>query len=44
VALELKKLGITKVRPLAGGFDEWRRLNLPVEAIASAAVPAEETT
>ncbi|MGC2660214.1 MAG: VTT domain-containing protein [Bryobacteraceae bacterium] len=33
VALQLRRLGITKVRPLAGGFDAWRQLNLPVEAV-----------
>jgi 3-mercaptopyruvate sulfurtransferase SseA len=32
VALQLKKAGVRKVRPLAGGFEAWRKLNLPVEA------------
>jgi 3-mercaptopyruvate sulfurtransferase SseA len=31
VALQLKRAGIQKVRPLAGGFDAWRRLGLPTE-------------
>jgi rhodanese-related sulfurtransferase len=39
VALELRKLGFKKVRPLAGGFDAWRELNLPVEPVAAAAEP-----
>jgi len=30
-ALQLKRAGIRKVRPLAGGFDAWHNLNLPVE-------------
>ncbi|HJZ85754.1 MAG TPA: hypothetical protein VKN99_11320 [Polyangia bacterium] len=29
-ALQLKRLGLARVRPLAGGFDEWLRLGLPV--------------
>jgi 3-mercaptopyruvate sulfurtransferase SseA len=32
VALQLKRAGIRKVRPLAGGFEAWRKLGLPVEA------------
>jgi 3-mercaptopyruvate sulfurtransferase SseA len=31
VALQLKRAGIRKVRPLAGGFEAWRKLGLPVE-------------
>jgi rhodanese-related sulfurtransferase len=31
VALQLKKAGIRKVRPLAGGFEAWRKLELPIE-------------
>jgi 3-mercaptopyruvate sulfurtransferase SseA len=33
VALQLKRAGITKVRPLEGGFEAWRRLGLPVEPL-----------
>jgi 3-mercaptopyruvate sulfurtransferase SseA len=33
VALQLKRAGIRKVRPLAGGFEAWRKLDLPVEAV-----------
>jgi membrane protein DedA with SNARE-associated domain/rhodanese-related sulfurtransferase len=32
-AMELHKLGIERVRPLRGGFDEWRRLGFPLDAI-----------
>jgi rhodanese-related sulfurtransferase len=30
VALQLQKLGITRVRPLRGGFEAWRTLNYPL--------------
>jgi 3-mercaptopyruvate sulfurtransferase SseA len=30
VALELRKKGISKVRPLAGGFFAWRDKGLPL--------------
>jgi rhodanese-related sulfurtransferase len=30
VALELRKNGITRVRPLAGGFFAWRDLGYPL--------------
>ncbi len=33
-ALTLHKLGIEHVRPLRGGFDEWKRLGYPLDAIA----------
>ena len=33
IALELHKLGIERVRPLRGGFDEWKRLGYPMDAI-----------
>jgi rhodanese-related sulfurtransferase len=35
-ALMLHQLGIERVRPLRGGFDEWRRLGYPLEPIAPA--------
>jgi rhodanese-related sulfurtransferase len=36
VALQLKKLGIVRVRPLEGGFDKWRELGYPmVDAVIS---------
>jgi rhodanese-related sulfurtransferase len=32
VALVLKRRGVTRVRPLEGGFSAWRERGLPVEA------------
>ena len=32
-ALSLHKLGIESVRPLRGGFDEWKRLGYPLDAV-----------
>jgi len=32
-ALALHKLGIERVRPLRGGFDEWKKLGYPMDAI-----------
>ena len=32
-AITLHKLGIERVRPLRGGFDEWKRLGFPMDAI-----------
>jgi membrane protein DedA with SNARE-associated domain/rhodanese-related sulfurtransferase len=32
-AMDLHKLGIDRVRPLRGGFDEWRRLGYPLDAV-----------
>jgi rhodanese-related sulfurtransferase len=32
-AMTLVKLGIERVRPLRGGFDEWKRLGYPLDAI-----------
>jgi rhodanese-related sulfurtransferase len=34
MALLLKRNGITKVRPLAGGVEAWRARNFPLEALA----------
>jgi 3-mercaptopyruvate sulfurtransferase SseA len=34
VALQLKKAGVRQVRPLAGGFEEWLKRELPVESVA----------
>jgi len=44
VAMQLHKLGIERVRPLRGGFDEWKRLGYPMDAIppANPLVPAIE--
>jgi len=33
-AMTLHKLGIERVRPLRGGYDEWKRLGFPVDAVA----------
>jgi 3-mercaptopyruvate sulfurtransferase SseA len=33
VALELQKVGITRVRQLDGGFHAWQKLGLPVEPV-----------
>jgi len=30
VARQLQKLGINRVRPLQGGFSEWKRLGYPL--------------
>ncbi|HET7102823.1 MAG TPA: DedA family protein/thiosulfate sulfurtransferase GlpE [Terracidiphilus sp.] len=38
-AMALHKLGIERVRPLRGGFDEWKRLGYPLDAIPPA-IPA----
>ncbi len=35
MALELRKMGIRNVRPLRGGFDEWKRLGYPLVEIAT---------
>jgi membrane protein DedA with SNARE-associated domain/rhodanese-related sulfurtransferase len=32
-AMTLLKLGIERVRPLRGGYDEWKRLGFPMDAI-----------
>jgi membrane protein DedA with SNARE-associated domain/rhodanese-related sulfurtransferase len=32
-ALVLRRYGITRVRPLEGGFEAWRELNYPVELV-----------
>jgi 3-mercaptopyruvate sulfurtransferase SseA len=39
VALQLRKLGIHHVRPLLGGFYEWKELGFPLVEIAQ---PASE--
>lgn len=32
-ALTLQRLGIERVRPLRGGFDEWKRLGFPLDRV-----------
>ncbi|HUV70566.1 MAG TPA: VTT domain-containing protein [Terracidiphilus sp.] len=34
-AMTLHKLGIERVRPLRGGYDEWKRLGFPLDAVQS---------
>jgi len=43
-ALMLHKLGVERVRPLRGGYDEWKRLGYPMDEIPPVApmVPAIE--
>jgi rhodanese-related sulfurtransferase len=36
-ALELQKFGIERVRPLKGGYDAWKSLGYPVDAVAGVA-------
>jgi len=33
-AMALNKLGVDRVRPLRGGYDEWKRLGYPLDAVA----------
>ena len=35
-ALTLRRLGIERVRPLRGGYDEWKRLGFPLDAVHEA--------
>jgi membrane protein DedA with SNARE-associated domain/rhodanese-related sulfurtransferase len=40
-AMTLHKLGIERVRPLRGGYDEWKRLGFPLDAVGPALQPTE---
>lgn len=40
MALKLHKMGIFRVRPLRGGYDEWKRLGYPLVDIAAQPAPA----
>ena len=40
-AMTLMKLGIERVRPLRGGYDEWKRLGFPLDAVQLARPPLE---
>ncbi len=42
-AMKLRRLGIVRVRPLRGGYDEWKRLGFPLEAIPPAHPAATAT-
>ncbi len=35
-AMALHKLGLERVRPLRGGYDEWKRLGFPLDAVPPA--------
>jgi 3-mercaptopyruvate sulfurtransferase SseA len=39
VALQMKKAGIGRVRPLAGGLERWRALGYPTEPVEVSARP-----
>ncbi len=39
MALTIRKMGVTRVRPLLGGFDGWRDNGYPLVAIAEAETP-----
>ena len=41
-AMTLHKLGIERVRPLRGGYDEWKRLGFPLDAVELAMPTAKE--
>jgi membrane protein DedA with SNARE-associated domain/rhodanese-related sulfurtransferase len=40
-AMTLMRLGVERVRPLRGGYDEWRRLGFPVDQVQMAKPPLE---
>jgi rhodanese-related sulfurtransferase len=47
IALVLKRNGVTRVRPLAGGMDAWRELAYPVAMVVlkeGAVAPAKNIT
>ncbi|HKD85695.1 MAG TPA: hypothetical protein VKB58_13175 [Terriglobales bacterium] len=39
MALQLRKIGIRRVRPLLGGFHEWKRLGFPLVDIPEPVAP-----
>jgi rhodanese-related sulfurtransferase len=39
VALLLRRRGIARVRPLAGGFEAWRGAGLPLQALPPSGAP-----
>ncbi len=40
MALQLRRMGIHRVRPLRGGYDEWKRLGYPLVDITAQSAPA----
>jgi hypothetical protein len=43
VALQLRKHGIRHVRPLLGGFHEWKQLGFPLVELPDAPDPMAQT-
>jgi 3-mercaptopyruvate sulfurtransferase SseA len=43
VALRLERRGITRVRPLEGGFPRWMALSFPVRPLEAPPIPAVDT-
>jgi 3-mercaptopyruvate sulfurtransferase SseA len=43
VALQLRRRGITRVRPLEGGLAQWVALGFPVRELAASEIPVVET-
>jgi 3-mercaptopyruvate sulfurtransferase SseA len=41
VALQLRKFGIRNVRPLLGGFHEWKKLGFPLVDIPETGLPLD---
>jgi membrane protein DedA with SNARE-associated domain/rhodanese-related sulfurtransferase len=41
MALTLRKAGVHRVRPLRGGFDDWKHLGYPLEPIPDTAPPSQ---
>jgi 3-mercaptopyruvate sulfurtransferase SseA len=41
--MTLHKLGIERVRPLRGGYDEWKRLGFPLDAVQRSAAEQAAT-
>ena len=41
MALLLRRNGITRVRPLAGGLEAWRERRFPLQALDPADAPAD---
>jgi membrane protein DedA with SNARE-associated domain/rhodanese-related sulfurtransferase len=37
-AMELAKIGVSRVRPLRGGYDEWKRLGYALDPVAGEAI------
>ena len=40
-AMTLIKLGIERVRPLRGGYDEWKRLGFPLDPVQMVRPPLQ---